>query len=126
MLKRLLSLVVLSTGLAFAAGPVYELRTYTAPEGKLDALIARFKDHTIRIFNKHKMESVGYWVPQEPKNTLIYILKFPSKEAGEAAWKEFLADPEWQKVQKESEANGRLATKVERIWMDPTDFSKLK
>ena len=129
MIRKLLPLAFLISGLAFAAGPVYELRTYTADAGKLEALKARFRDHTIRIFKKHGMENIGYWVPQEPERantTLIYILKHPSKEVAEKNWKEFAADPEWQKVQKESEVNGRLAIKVERVWLDPTEFSMLK
>jgi hypothetical protein len=129
MTRKLLALAILATGLAFASGPVYELRTYTAADGKLDALKARFRDHTIRIFKKHGMESVGYWVPQDPeksKNTLIYILKHPSREAAEKNWTDFQNDPEWKKVQTETEVNGRLAIKVERMWLDPTEFSMLK
>jgi hypothetical protein len=128
MIKKLL-LATLISGIAFAAGPVYELRTYTAVEGKMDALVDRFRGETERIFKKHKMESVGYWVGQDPakKNVLVYILKFPTREAGEQAWKDFQADPEWQKVQKETEAAGPLLAKPpERLWMDATDFSKLK
>ena len=104
MVKKLFLLALVAAGMALAAGPVYELRTYTAGEGKLNDLIARFRDHTERIFKKHHMESVGYWVPQDAdkKNTtLIYILKHPSREEGEKNWMAFQADPEWQKVQKE-------------------------
>jgi len=129
MVKRLFLLVFLAVALAFAKGPVYELRTYTAADGKLDALKARFKDHTIRIFKKHGMESVGYWVPEDPvlsKNTLIYILKHPSREDGEKHWMEFQNDPEWKKVSAESEANGKLVLKVDRVWLDATEFSALK
>ena len=129
MVKRFLALAVLAAGFAFAQSPVYELRTYTAPEGKLDALIARFKDRTIPIFNKHHMESVGYWVPQDApasKNTLIYILKHASRAEGEKNWAAFQADEEWKKVVAETEKDGKLATKVERVWMDATTFSKLK
>ncbi len=129
MVKKLLALTVLAAGLAFAQGPVYELRTYTAPEGKLDALIARFKDRTIPIFNRLHMESIGYWVPTDgptSKNTLIYILKHPSREEANKNWAAFLADAEWKKVVAETEKDGPLATKVERVWMNATDFSKLK
>jgi len=129
MVKRLFLLVFLTVALALAKGPVYELRTYTAADGKLDALKARFKDHTIRIFKKHGMESVGYWVPEDPvlsKNTLIYILKHPSREDGEKHWMEFQNDPEWKKVSAESEANGKLVLKVDRVWLDATEFSALK
>ena len=115
--------------MALAKGPVYELRTYTAADGKLDALKARFKNDTIRIFKKHGMESVGNWVPEDPalsKNTLIYILKHPSREEAEKHWTDFQNDPEWKKVSAESEANGKLVLKVERVWLDPTEFSALK
>jgi hypothetical protein len=129
MMKQLLALALLATGLAFAQGPVYELRTYTAAEGKLDALIARFRDHTIRIFNRLNMESVGYWVPQDDparKNTLIYILKHPSRAEAEKNWQAFINDEEWKRVAAESEKDGRLAIKVERVWLDALPFSKLK
>jgi len=127
MIRKLLPLLLLMSVMAF--GKIYELRTYTCEPGKLDALKARFRDHTVRIFNKHGMESVGYWVPQDPErssNTLIYILAHPSREAADKNWKEFADDPEWKKVQAESEASGKIVQKVERVWMDPTEFSKLK
>jgi hypothetical protein len=108
---------------------VFEVRTYTAEPGKLEALHARFRDHTLQIFNKHGMTSVGYFAPSdEPlsKNTLIYILEFPSREAAKKSWDEFRNDPEWQKVQKESEANGKLVTKVDSVFTEPTDYSPMK
>ncbi len=108
---------------------VFEIRTYTAEPGKLGALHARFRDHVLPIFNKHGITSVGYFTPtDEPlsKNTLIYVLAFPSREAAKKSWEEFRNDPEWQKVQKESEVNGKLVTKVESVFADPTDYSPLK
>jgi NIPSNAP protein len=129
MIRKLLPLLLLLGAMAFAQARVYELRTYTAPEGKLDALKARFRDHTIRIFKKHGIESIGYWVPQDgdrSKNTLIYIVAHPSREAATKNWAAFAADPEWKKVAAESEANGKIVTKVESVFMDPTEFSKLK
>jgi hypothetical protein len=129
MLKRVLALSILAAGFAFAQSPVYELRTYTAADGKLDALIARFKDRTIPIFNRLHMESVGYWVPTDgpaSKNTLIYILKHPSRADADKNWAAFQADDEWKKVVAETEKDGRLATKVDRVWMNATTFSKLK
>lgn len=108
---------------------VFELRTYTAPEGKLGALQARFRDHTRRIFDKHGMTSIGYWVPQDAplsQNTLIYILAHPSREAAKKNWAEFGADPEWQKVSAESQRDGRIVTKVESVFMDPADYSAIK
>ena len=108
---------------------VFEIRTYTAEPGKLEALHARFRDHTQQIFSKHSMTSVGYFAPSdEPlsKNTLIYILAFPNRDAAKKSWDEFRSDPEWQKVQKESEANGKLVTKVDSVFADPTDYSPMK
>jgi NIPSNAP len=129
MFRTLALLLTLCAGCTFAQNRVYELRTYTCFDGKLDALKARFRDHTIEIFNRHGMESVGYWVPQDPeksKNTLIYVLVHPSREAADQHWKDFAADPEWKKVSAESEANGKIVQKVDRVYMDPADFSKLK
>ena len=111
---------------AQAKSRVFELRTYTTNEGKLDALQARFRDHTMRIFKKHGITSVGYWVPVDKPNTLIYIVAHPSREAAKANWDAFRADPEWQKVAKESEANGKIVTKVESVFMDPADYSPMK
>ena len=128
MTKLLLS-ALLFAGLAFPQGRVYELRTYTCFEGKLDALKARFRDHTIAIFKRHGIESVGYWVPQDPeksKTTLIFILVHPSREAADKNWKEFWDDAEWKKVTAESEANGKIVQKMDSVFMSPTAFSKLK
>lgn len=112
-----------------AENRVFEIRTYTAPEGKLGDLQARFRNHTVDIFKKHDMTSIGYFAPMdEPlkSNTLIYVLAFPSRDAAKKSWSEFAKDPEWQKVAKESEANGKILTKVESIYAEPTDFSPLK
>jgi hypothetical protein len=108
---------------------VFELRTYTAPEGKLVDLQKRFRDHTRRIFDKHGMKSIGYWVPQDPpnsQNTLIYILEHPSRDEAKKHWAEFRADPEWQKVSAESEVNGRIVSKVDSVFMEATDYSPIK
>jgi len=108
---------------------VFELRKYTAPEGKLGELEARFRNHTIRIFNKHHMTSIGYFVPQDApdsQNTLIYVLAHQSREDAKKNWADFQADPEWQKVNTESQVNGRIVSKVESTFMDPLDFSQIK
>jgi hypothetical protein len=103
---------------------VYELRIYYSPEGKLDTLHARFRDHTMRIFEKHGIENVGYWVPVDNKeNKLAYIIAHPSREAAEKNWAAFFADPEWKKAQKESEANGPIVSRVEKYFMQLTDYS---
>src|SRR3954454_17552944 len=104
----------------------FELRTYHAYPGKLDPLLARFREHTIGIFNEHGMRSVGYWLPtDEPLKgkTLIYMLAFPSREAATKSWAEFRNDPQWKKVATASEANGKLVEKVDSVFLEPTDFS---
>ena len=112
-----------------AANRVFELRTYTTPPGKLDALQARFRDHTVKIFDKHGMKSIGYWVPQDAplkENTLIYILAHESRDAAAKSWAAFRTDPDWVKAKAESEKDGPLTTKVESVFIDPTDFSAIK
>ena len=114
---------------AQSGGKVFELRTYTAPEGKLPELQARFRDHTLRIFQKHGMTNVGYWVPQDAPardNTLIYVISHASREAAKTSWANFAADPEWKKVSAESQVNGRIVAKVDSVFMDATDYSPIK
>jgi hypothetical protein len=108
---------------------VFEVRTYTTEPGKLDALHARFRDHTTKLFEKHGMTNIGYWTPvDEPrsKDTLIYILAHASREAAEKSWQAFMSDPEWQKVRAESEAAGKIVSKVESVFLRPTDYSRIK
>ena len=108
------------------AGVVYELRIYHAAPGKLTELKSRFRDHTIKIFNRHGMKSVAYWTPldePEKSNTLIYILQHPGREAAAANWKSFQDDLEWKAVKEKSEANGKLVEKVDSTYLSLTDFS---
>jgi hypothetical protein len=110
-------------------GRVFEIRTYTTEEGKLDALHARFRNHTTTLFKKHGLTNIGYWTPaDEPlsRNTLIYILAHPSRESAKKNWEEFRNDPEWKKVREESEAKGKIVSKVESVFMEATDYSPLK
>ena len=112
-----------------AGNRVFEIRTYTAAPGKLEALKARFRDHTIKVFDKYGMKSIGYWVPQDAPlkdNTLIYVLSHESREAAAKSWAAFRADPDWVKAKADSEKDGRLTTKVESVFVDPTDYSPLK
>ncbi len=105
---------------------VYELRIYHAYEGKLDGLLARFRDHTIEIFTRHGIKSIAYWVPTDAPlkgRTLIYIVEHPSREAAIENWKSFGDDPEWVKVAAASEANGKLVEKVDSTYMTRTEFS---
>ena len=115
---------------AQAAGRVFELRTYTTNPGKLEALHTRFRDHTLRIFEKHGMQNVGYFRPMDAplaENTLVYIIAHKSREAAKESWSAFGKDPEWQKVSAASEANGRLLTKApESVFLTAADYSPLK
>jgi hypothetical protein len=111
------------------AGHVYELRTYTAAEGKLANVNARFRDHTRQIFDRHNMKSIGYWTPLEgptADTTLVYILEHPSREEARKNWAAFSADPEWVKVKTESEVGGKIVAKAESVFLNPTDYSPIK
>lgn len=113
-------------GPAQGATAVYELRVYHAVPGRLNDLLARFREHTDKIFDRRDMKSVAYWTPlDEPErsNTPIYILQHPSREAAAANWKSFQDDPEWKTVKDKSEANGQLVEKVDSTFMALTDFS---
>ena len=108
---------------------VFELRTYTAAPGQLDALHKRFRDHTVKLFTKHGMTHVGYWTPADAplsENTLTYVLAHQSREAAKKSWEGFRSDPEWIKARDASEKDGRLALKVESIFLNPTDYSPIK
>ena len=108
---------------------VFELRTYYTLPGKLPDLQTRFRDHTLKLFEKHGMTNIGYWVPQdEPghSNTLIYVVSHASREQAKKNWDAFGADPEWVKARTASEVNGKIVEKVDRVFMDATDYSKIK
>jgi len=103
------------------------MRTYYAEDGKLEDLHKRFRDHTVRFFSKHGIESVGYWVPEEnPDNTLVYILTYPDKHSRTSSWAEFRADPEWQSAAEESEKNGKLVKRVDSTFLYGTGYSPMK
>lgn len=116
-----------STQPSFVAAQIFELRIYTAKEGKLDALNARFRDHTVGLFERHGMESMGYWVPTDgalSENTLIYVLKHESREAAKQSWKAFIEDPQWKKAYEDSQKDGPLLAKSPvAIYMEATDYS---
>jgi hypothetical protein len=108
----------------------FELRTYTAAPGKLEALHARFRDHTNALFKKHGMTLVGYWVPRDKDkgadNTLVYILAYPDCAAREKAWEAFRTDPDWIRARDASEAAGKLVEKADSVLMTATDYSPMK
>lgn len=127
-LFTLVSIFAVTPALAADETTVFELRVYTSPPGKMPNLLARFKNHTTRIFERHGMINVGYWLPVEQKedDKIYYLLKHKSRTAAEASWKAFGADPEWIKVSTESEANGPIVSHVESTFLTSTEFSAIK
>lgn len=105
---------------------VYELRTYTTAEGRLPALHKRFKDHTLKIFEKHGMKNIIYWVPEDKENTLVYVIAHKSRKAADASWDAFRNDPDWKKAFADSRKDGKIVTKVERQFLKATDYSPMK
>ena len=133
----LASVGALVLGASMAAGAadapaitrVFEIRTYYTLPGRLEALNKRFREHTMRIFEKHGMTNIGYWTPQDSpakENTLIYVISHASREQAKANWAEFLADPEWQKVAEESQKDGKIVEKIESVFVDSTDYSPIR
>jgi hypothetical protein len=109
-----------------ASAGVYELRTYTTLEGRLPNLHARFRDHTMKLFEKHGMKNVMYWTPTDEKtanNTLIYVLWHASPEAAKKSWEAFRNDSDWRKARDESEKDGKIVAKAESVYMKATDYS---
>ena len=109
---------------------VFELRTYYCNPGKLGDLNKRFRDHTCRLFEKHGIELIGFWVPQDEdqgkRDKLVYVIAFPSREAAKASWAAFQADPDWIAAKEASEKDGKIVVKVESVYLDPTDYSPMK
>lgn len=126
-MKILLSFcLVLLAGAIYAQSKdtkYYELRTYYAAPGKLDALLIRFSDHTTKLFEKHGMTNIGYWVPvNNEKNALYYILEYKDKASRDKSWEAFRTDKEWIKVKDDSEKNGKLVDSVKSVFMYGADI----
>ncbi|HZO86132.1 MAG TPA: NIPSNAP family protein [Verrucomicrobiae bacterium] len=120
----ILLLITIATVMNAAEVGIYEMRVYYAAPGRLDDLNARFRNHTMKLFEKHGMVNYGYWTPVDnPDRKLIYILGYPDREAARASWKAFASDPEWQKVVKASEASGKLVARFQSTFLKPTDYS---
>ena len=108
---------------------VFEIRTYHTLPGRLDALNKRFREHTMRVFEKHGMTNVAYWTFQDTpakENTLIYVISHKSREAAKANWAAFIADPEWQKIAADSQKDGKIIERIESVFVDATDYSPMK
>lgn len=140
LIAGMLATAALAVGLVWAVGAttaeekkvsgrLYELRTYTTHPGRLEALHQRFKNHTIKLFEKHGMKNGMYWIPTDPaksKNTLIYVVSHDSPEAAKKSWDGFRSDPEWIKVRDASEKDGKIVEKVESVYMTLVDYSPVK
>jgi hypothetical protein len=107
-------------------GRVFEMRTYYCHPGRLEALNKRFREHTNRLFVKYGMELVGYWMPIDKPDVLVYVLAYPSREAATKAWTGFRGDADWNVARKASEADGPIVLKVDSVYMSPTDYSPIK
>lgn len=108
---------------------VFEIRTYHTLPGRLDALHKRFREHTMKIFEKHGMTNVAYWTFEDSpakESTLIYVISHASREQAKKNWTEFGNDPEWKAVAAASEADGKIVEKVESVFVDATDYSPLR
>ena len=102
----------------------FELRTYTAAPGRLDDVLTRFRDHTVGLFTRHGIESLGYWIPTDKADTLIYIVRHHGEP--EANWSAFRHDPEWIDVRDKSHLNGEIVDNIESVYLTPTDYSALQ
>jgi hypothetical protein len=127
-MKASLTLFLLAAGLSLSAQKVdnryFELRIYYTYPDRLDALLERFQNHTTKIFEKHGMENIGYWVPvTNDQNALYYILAYPSKEARDKSWAAFSTDPKWKKVQTKSEENGKIVDSVASVFMNVSEIT---
>lgn len=106
---------------------IFEMRTYYSHPGRMNALDARFRDHTCKLFEKHGIQLVGFWKPKEKsEEVMVYILAYPSKEAADKSWKAFREDPVWIKAKEGSEKSGPIVKKVESVFMSPADYSPIK
>lgn len=101
----------------------FEMRIYYCYPGRLDALIERFQTNTTRIFEKHGMENIGYWLPtKNDQHALYYILAYPSKTARDKSWSDFSADAEWKEVAAKSEVSGKIVQSVTSVFMNASDI----
>src|SRR5262245_19434653 len=108
---------------------VFEMRTYYAHPGRMNALHARFRDHTCKLFEKHGMTLIGFWSPIDKKQSeekMVYILAYPSKAAADKSWAAFRKDPEWIKAKEASEKGGPIVKNFETVFLNPTDYSAIK
>jgi hypothetical protein len=107
---------------------IFEMRTYTANEGRLPALLQQFRDQ-LPLFEKHGMPAVLYTVGAEAprsNDTFIYILAHESRESARKSWAGFVADPVFRAAAQKADSGGKAVAKIESIFLNPTDFSPMK
>jgi hypothetical protein len=112
-----------------SSGRVFEIRTYHCVPGRLEALNKRFREHTMKVFEKHGMTNVAYWTFEDSpakENTLIYVISHASREQAAKNWDEFRNDPEWKQIAADSEKGGKIVEKVDSVFVEATDYSPLK
>jgi hypothetical protein len=112
-----------------AADRIFEIRTYTVAPGQLPLLHKRFREHTMKLFEKHGMTNVGYFTPVDTalsQTTLVYVMAYPNREAARKSWADFGSDPEWKQVTAASDAEGLKVLKAQSMFVNPTDFSPMK
>lgn len=116
---------LLAVSAAAADTPVYELRIYYTHPGKMPDMLARFRDHTCKLFEKHGMVNIGYWIPvkAEDQDKLYYVLRHASRDAAKASWTAFIADPAWHAARDASEIAGKIVIKVDSVFLAATDYN---
>jgi hypothetical protein len=107
---------------------IYELRVYRPMPGKMPALLRRFEDHTLKIWKRIGIRSVGFWTTLigESNQQLTYMLAWESMAECETVWNTFAADPEWIEVAAESEREGPIVQNIANQLLRPTAFSPMK
>jgi hypothetical protein len=104
---------------------IYELRTYVAVPGRLPALVSRFQDHTLRIWERHGIRQAGFWTTLvgESNQQLTYMLAWDSLAEREKRWAAFVSDQEWLGVSAETQKDGELVQTISNELLVPTAFS---
>ena len=105
---------------------VFELRTYHTAPGALPALETRFRDHTTGLFERHGLDTVAFFTPEDRANTLVYLLTHESREAAKKSWAEFAADPEWKKVSSTPGfADAEIVSNITSVYLRPAAYSQI-
>lgn len=107
---------------------IYEMRIYDCLPGRLPALLQRFSDHTLRLWDKHNIRQAGFFTTVVGQNNqrLTYFLAWESLAEREAKWTAFIGDPDWLKARDESESNGPILANVTNELLAPTAFSSVR